>query len=319
MTELRPAVIGIGATGTVLAAALLDKMPGTTMVVPSPEKFQKIKDEGLTVTGALNFKVPVKNLLSDLSELGGSGVNLIFICTKAFGLNELLEKLAISLPVNETLVVSCHNGLGTEEAVAEVFGRENAFRMSLNYGATARGAGNSEVALINPPNPIGGRTGTSMEKAARIAALLTDGGLATEAVGDIKLAVWKKMVMKCTMASICAIADMTIREALDYPPTREIADACFQEVMAVAKAQGYDLGENYLTQGIAYLSKVGIHKDSMCHDIEAGRPTEIDVLGAKVVEYAKEHSIPVPYYISMTNMVRAVEKRAIERASAPAI
>ena len=57
----------------------------------------------------------------------------------------------------------------------------------------------------------------------------------------------------------------------------------------------------------------------MCHDIEAGRPTEIDVLGAKVVEYAKEHSIPVPYYISMTNMVRAVEKRAIERASAPAI
>ncbi|PLX40835.1 MAG: hypothetical protein C0608_07700 [Deltaproteobacteria bacterium] len=315
MKELKPAVIGIGATGTVLAAALLRSTPGAALVVPDAEKFKRIKNEGLTVTGALDFKVPVENVISDLSELSGSDTNLIFICTKAFGLRELVEKLGAVLPRDETLVVSCHNGLGTEETVAEVFGKENAFRMSLNYGAASRGPGNSEVAFINPPNPVGGLTQTSKKRAEDIAALLSSGDLATEAVEDIKLSVWKKMVMKCTMASICAIADMTIREALDYPPTREIADACFQEVMAVAKAQGYDLGNDYLTQGIAYLSKVGIHKDSMCHDIEAGRPTEIDVLGAKVVEYAKEKGIPVPYYISMSNMVRAVEKRAIEKSS----
>ena len=73
--------------------------------------------------------------------------------------------------------------------------------------------------------------------------------------------------MKCTMASICAVTDRTIKDALSFPPTREIADACFKEVLAVAKAKGYDLGEDYLTQAFAYLEKVGIHKDSMCVDI----------------------------------------------------
>ena len=45
---------------------------------------------------------------------------------------------------------------------------------------------------------------------------------------------------------------------------------------------GYDLGEDYLKQALNYLEKVGVHKDSMCYDIENKTPTEIDFLGAKV-------------------------------------
>ena len=115
------------------------------------------------------------------------------------------------------------------------------------------------------------------------------------------------MIMKCTMASICAVTDKTIKGALDFPPTREIAEACFKEVLAVAKAKGYDLGEDYLEQALAYLEKVGVHKDSMCHDIANKTPTEIDFLGGKVVEYAREMGISVPFYAAMTNLVKAIE------------
>jgi len=121
--------------------------------------------------------------------------------------------------------------------------------------------------------------------------------------------VWKKMILKCTMASICAVTDKTIKQALDFPPTREIAVECFKEILAVAKAQGYDLGEDYVKQTLFYAEKVGIHKDSMCHDIENKTPTEIDFLGGKVVEYAREMGIPTPYCIAMTNLVRAIEDR----------
>ncbi|MBW1767866.1 MAG: hypothetical protein JRJ65_12580 [Deltaproteobacteria bacterium] len=129
----------------------------------------------------------------------------------------------------------------------------------------------------------------------------------TEFVDDIKLYVWKKMIMKCTMASICAVTDKTIKGALDFPPTREIAGACFKEALAVAKAEGYDLGEDYLEQALAYLEKVGVHKDSMCQDIANKTPTEIDFLGGKVVEYARKMDIPVPFYTAMTNLVKAIE------------
>ncbi len=45
---------------------------------------------------------------------------------------------------------------------------------------------------------------------------------------------------------------------------------------------------------MSYLAKVGAHKDSMCYDIAHKTPTEIDFLGGKVVEYARELGISTP-------------------------
>jgi 2-dehydropantoate 2-reductase len=145
------------------------------------------------------------------------------------------------------------------------------------------------------------------ETGRSIAGLLSEGGLDTEFVDDIKLFVWKKMIVKCTMASICAVTDKTIKDALEFPPTREIAGACFKEIISIAKAKGYDLGEAYLKEALAYLEKVGIHKDSMCFDIANKTRTEIDFLGGKVVEYGRETGIPTPVFSTMTNLVRALE------------
>jgi 2-dehydropantoate 2-reductase len=197
--------------------------------------------------------------------------------------------------------------LGTEDVLAEVFGLDAVFRMSLNYGASLEGPGAVATAFFNPPNPLGGLVPENQKIGCRIASVLTAGGLETAYVDDIKLHVWKKMIMKCTMASICAVTDKTIKEALNFAPTREIAGGCFEEALAIAKAKGYDLGDDYLETALAYLEKVGTHKDSMCVDIANKTQTEIDFLGGKVVEYGKEVGIPTPYYTTMTNLVKALE------------
>jgi 2-dehydropantoate 2-reductase len=102
---------------------------------------------------------------------------------------------------------------------------------------------------------------------------------------------------------------MSIKEALEFPPTREIADACFKEALAVARAVGYDLGGDYLDQAVSYLEKVGVHKDSMCIDIVNRTPTEIDFLGGKIVDYGRAKGIPTPHYVTMTNLVKAIEEK----------
>jgi 2-dehydropantoate 2-reductase len=107
-----------------------------------------------------------------------------------------------------------------------------------------------------------------------------------------------------------------LKEILDFPPTREIADNCFREVLAVAKAQGYDLGEGYMQNVLGYLEKAGAHKDSMCYDVAHKTPTEIDFLGGKVVEYARELGVPTPFYITMTNLVKAIEDSYLRRKQA---
>jgi 2-dehydropantoate 2-reductase len=300
------AVVGIGATGSVLAAALLSRDPETLLVGSRPQVGEVLKRDGIRISGALARHAPVRHFTTRLDGTRDFNPNLIFLCTKTFSLPQVLGELkAVARP--GTKIVSTQNGLGTEDLIAEEFGPDAAFRMTLNYGVALKTAGQADVAFFNKPNHLGSVTESNRELGLRIGELLTEGGLDTEFVEDIKLYVWKKMVMKCTMASICAVTDRTIKGAIEFPPTREIAEACFGEVLAVAKAMGYDLGDDYLGQALGYLEKVGAHKDSMCDDIAHERPTEIDFLGGKVVEYGRSAGIPTPCYATMTNLVKAIE------------
>ena len=311
MEQPKIAVIGIGATGTVLAAALLGKFPETVLVGRNPESDNILLSEGIHVAGVINYRVPAKNVVLRIEDLKEYEPDLVFLATKTFHLRQVLEDLkAVFQPGNK--IVGTQNGLGVEDVIADTFGSDAALRMNLNYGVALKGPGNADVAFFNRPNHIGCVAQENRETGMLIAQTLSTCGLETEYVEDIKLYVWKKMIIKCTMASICAVTNKTIREALEYAPTREIADACFAEALAVAKAMGYDLGENYLGQAMGYLAKVGVHRDSMCIDIAKKMPTEIDFLGAKIVEYARQKGIETPFYIAMTNLVKAIESNYLE-------
>lgn len=306
MSDMQIAVVGIGATGSVLAAALLSRAPGTILVASRPTVRDHLLASGLEVTGPLAYRVAAGRVVAGIGGLAGLEPEVVVLCTKTFHLPRVLDELGgVFRPGMK--IVSAHNGLGPEDLIAERFGADAVLRMSLTFGASSKAPGRADTAFFNKPNHLGSLTPTSREAGSRLARMLTAGGMDTELVDDIKLFVWKKMIAKCTMASICAVTDRSIKEALEYPPTREIADQCFREILAVAKAMGYDVGEAYLNRTVAYLAEVGVHKDSMCHDVAAGRPTEIDFLGGKVVEYARRKGVPVPACAVMTNLVKAIE------------
>lgn len=306
MKDSKMAVVGLGATGTVLAATLLSKYPDTVLVGRQAALGEELGNKGITVCGAISLKTPVKHFCTRVDQLADFKPNIIFLATKTFHLGQVVEYLkAVFQPGIQ--IVATQNGLGVEDLVADTFGQEATLRMNLNFGVALKGPGSADVAFFNRPNHLGALIPGNRARGIQIADILTDCGLETEYVDDIKLYVWKKMIMKCTMACICAVTDRTIKDGLAYEPTREIADACFQEALAVAKAMGYDLGKDYLEQARGYLEKVGVHRDSMCFDIENKTPTEIDFLGAKIVEYARQKGIATPYYVTMTNLVKAIE------------
>ncbi len=312
MKKYRIAIVGLGATGTVLAAALLRIDPDTILVGRPNGMGETLVKHGIRVTGEISYFEPVKNFCGRIQDLRQHSPNLIFICTKTCHLAQVLYELATVFKPG-TKIVSTHNGLGIEDLIADRFGDDSAFRMSLNFGVSLKGPGEVKAAFFNPPNHLGAVIPENHKIGRNIAGLFTDVGLGTLYVDDIKLHVWKKMVMKCTMASICAVTDKTMKEALHFPPTREIADACFKEIVAVAAAKGYDLGKNDIKQAVAYLEEAGVHKDSMCADIENHKPTEIDFLGGKVVAYAREAGISVPFYTTMTNLVKALESNYLDK------
>ena len=306
MKNLKFAIIGIGATGTVLAAALLTKGNDIMLVDSRTDLGDVLNKKGIHVSGAISYQVPVHHFYTQIGAIRDFKPNIIFIATKTFHLSQVIDELT-KVITPDTKIIATQNGLGPEDFVAEKLGADAAFRMSLNYGAALLSPGKVESTFFNRPNHLGSLTSENRTLGLQIAEILTSCGLDTEFVDDIKLYVWKKMIMKCTMASICAVTDRTIKEALSFSPTREIADNCFREALAVSKAMGYDLGEGYLNQALGYLEKVGQHKDSMCQDIANKTPTEIDFLGGKIVEYGRSKGIPTPFYTAMTNLVKACE------------
>ncbi|MGD9075939.1 MAG: ketopantoate reductase family protein [Desulfobacteraceae bacterium] len=306
MGDHKVAVVGIGATGAVVAAALLGRYPDSVLVDPKLGWAEALTKKGISVSGQITYEVPVKRFVSSIDEIKALDPNLIFVCTKTFHLQQVLEELK-GLVKPGTKIISTHNGLGTEDVVAEEFGADAAFRMSLNFGVSLKAPGEVEVAFFNRPNYLGALTDDNRELGLEMARVLTEGGLDTQFVDDIKLHVWRKMIHKCSLSSICAVTDRSIGEILEYPPVREIADACFNEAMAVSKAMGYDLGENYIEASMGYLEKAKAHKDSMCYDLANKTPTEIDFLGGKIVEYGRTEGVPTPYFVTMTNLVKALE------------
>jgi 2-dehydropantoate 2-reductase len=45
----------------------------------------------------------------------------------------------------------------------------------------------------------------------------------------------------------------------------------------------------------------------MCYDIAGNRPTEIDFFRGKIVEYGRQKGVPAPFFVAMTNLVKALE------------
>ena len=79
MDDLRIAVVGIGATGAVLAAALLKQNPDTMLVDPKPGLGEELRKNGLKISGELLYHVPVHHFFERIEALKDRHPNLIFV------------------------------------------------------------------------------------------------------------------------------------------------------------------------------------------------------------------------------------------------
>jgi 2-dehydropantoate 2-reductase len=93
MKDCRVAVVGIGATGAVLAAALLSRYPDSVLVDPKPGWAESIAKKGITVSGQITCEVRVRHFVSSIEEMKALSPDLIFVCTKTFHLQKVLEEL----------------------------------------------------------------------------------------------------------------------------------------------------------------------------------------------------------------------------------
>jgi len=84
------------------------------------------------------------------------------------------------------------------------------------------------------------------------------------------------------------------------------------EVIDLAQASEVDLTKEDITNWYSFLHSLSpTGKTSMLQDIEAGRKTEVEIFGGKVVELGNKYSVPTPANQTVLSIIKVLEEQAL--------
>jgi 2-dehydropantoate 2-reductase len=270
--------------------------------------------DGLYIKGVSEMTARCERLAYSISELSSCPeVDTIVISTKASILPRLIPQIKrVARP--EARFISCQNGLGNEEFLAEAFGADNVLRIVVNYAGSRVGDGQIWMSFFNPPNYIGSVTAKGEALARQIADVMSKTGLETQFTPDIKKHEWAKAILNAALSPVCALTRKPMKDMMDLEVSELLVEELLREGIRVAEAAGIAFDEGFFEHCVQYLRKAGYHKTSMHQDIERGTPTEIDWLNGKIVEHGRTLGIETPYNSAITALIKGLEIKS----SAPA-
>jgi len=155
--------------------------------------------------------------------------------------------------------------------------------------------------------PIGELDGSDSERAQKVFTALTDAGLKSRVLDDVRSEIWLKLWGNLTFNPISALTHSTLVDICQFPLTRALAATMMTEAQTI----GERLGSQFrvpMERRIAGAESVGKHKTSMLQDVEAGKPLEIDGMLGVVVELAEITGVEVPTLRALYACVSLLDK-----------
>jgi 2-dehydropantoate 2-reductase len=112
---------------------------------------------------------------------------------------------------------------------------------------------------------------------------------------DVRRAIWEKYVFLVGLSATTTTMRSTIGPIRDNPRTRAFLHDIMREVVAVGRAQGVALPEDYADQRLAFADTVpATMTSSMHHDLERGNRIEVEWLSGGVVQLGARSGVPTP-------------------------
>ncbi|MFJ3703044.1 MULTISPECIES: 2-dehydropantoate 2-reductase [unclassified Streptomyces] len=139
------------------------------------------------------------------------------------------------------------------------------------------------------------------------------GGLKCPVEPDLRNDIWIKLLGNISFNPISALARATMGQICRHRDARALVESMMRETLDVAAAVGCRPGMS-VERRIAGAERVGDHRTSTLQDLEKGKPLELDVLLAAVVELAELAGTPVP----TLRAVHALADLLATTSSAPA-
>jgi 2-dehydropantoate 2-reductase len=297
--KTRLVVLGGGAIGSVVAAALAVAPGRETLLVGRGDHVRAIRERGLLVEGL--FEDPVSLAASEEVDFP-LDETLLIVTVKAVALEASLRRLAPFLRPT-TAVLLLQNGHGIRDlALKALHGLPvpagNVFIGIVAMGATFIGPG--EVRCF------GGNIRVEPAFAATPwFALLGGLKIKVEVSRDIRRDLWTKLLVNSVINPLSVLLQGHNRLVAE---TRfdGLKSPILAEGVAVAAAEGVKIAMD-----AAFVNRFVTSDNitSMLQDFRRGRPSEIGFLNGAIAALGEKHGIPTPVNAFVAALIRALEAR----------
>ena len=314
------AILGCGAMGTALGAYLAKDGLLVDMVDAYEPHVRTLNETGAHVLGREEFTVPVRAILPEQMD----GIyDLVFLMTKQT-VNEVVLGNLLPHLGKDSVVCTLQNGV-PEPFVAQLVGAERTVGGTIQWGATFRGPGMTEVTSDLPTKreknvtlfTVGEMDGSVTPRVEEIASILNRMGR-TEISTTLMDARWSKLLYNCCASGMSTVCGSPFSCFLGGGRALECLVQIAREVAQCAIAEGRTMSAT-LMERLPDLEIAGKHfcgvyaaaadgKASMLQDLEAGRITEVDMLNGYVCAVGKKHGIATPYNDAVVSIVHRQEK-----------
>ncbi len=296
-------IVGLGALGILFGHHLSKRMPGQNLrIIADPGRIRKYRTEKVYSNGEpcdFHYVSP---------DEACEPADLLLFTVKFNGLEDAI-RIARRHVGEHTVILSALNGISSEGIIGRAYGADKVL-YCVAQGMDAVKVGN-RLTWDHMGKLIFGdaEPGVVSEKAKSVASFFDKTEVPYEIDKDMKRKIWSKFMVNVGVNQTVAVYGGGYGEIQKEGPARETMIAAMREVIALAQKEGILLDEEDIGYWLDVLGKLSPRgKPSMAQDVEARRPSEVELFAGTVIRLGERHGIATPVNRDFYERILAMEK-----------
>jgi 2-dehydropantoate 2-reductase len=299
----RICLVGGGVIGSLFAGHLA-QVSEVSVLTRRREHAEALNREGMRVSGKRELHADLF-ASTDPAELPSPDVGIV--ATKAGGLRDAMQTLEGHFP--DAALATVLNGLGAEEIVREH--GDWPIVSGVTFMSGTKHSDSHVEYILDTETWLGPYEETPFELVQELADTIVAAGLKAEALPDLRPAQWSKLIFNASVNPVAALTGLPHNPhfAAEAEPEDlgHLVHGLVDEGKAVAAAAGVALHDDPWEMNVLATQRGSAHYPSMLEDVDARRPTEIELITGAVVREAERHDVPVPLHTALHALVKGKE------------
>jgi 2-dehydropantoate 2-reductase len=236
-------------------------------------------------------------------------VDLVLVCLKTTA-NADLKKLIPPLLSPNTVVCTLQNGLGNEEFLATIAGKERVLGgvchvcVSRPEPGVARNLACTDIKFSD-------LSGGDTPRARSLAKIFSAAGVGCTVAPSIGSARWYKLVWNVPFNGLGIAGGpggRNTHQVLEDPSLLQEAKDLMAEVLAASARLGYPQDPNLIEKEISRTRTMGHYKSSSQLDWEAGKPVELESIWGEALRQGTTAGVAMPHLQKLYDKLKGMVK-----------